>query len=174
MSKKSYVELKQEITQAAEKSTVFSSEKFEELALAFANERDTEFGYARYKDGELTIEKAKPAEFFTKLVYDILVSNGHDKQEAEAIAAKYEFKSFKGAYLAFSEILFGYIETGKSFKFASKEDFAGSIYLRDHEESIKEHRNPQDPEGTKIKVKKKKHRTLESKSTAPDWLKARI
>lgn len=174
MSKKTFAELKAELTASAEKSSVFSKSKFEELALAFANERENEFGYAKIKDGELVVENAKPAKFFEKLIYEVLVSNGHDKQEAENIAANYKFKNFDGAYLALAEILFSYIETGKSFRLPDREDFTGSIYLRNREESVTEHTNPQDKNAPKIKVKKKKHRTVETKSSAPDWLKAHI
>lgn len=178
MAKKSFNELTKQLTEAAKKSKVFSKDAFEDLVLAFANERDLEFGQAKVKNGELIVEKTQPGVFFEKLIYEVLVGNGHDKQEAEAVAKTFQFKKMDGAYAALSEIIFAWLETGKTFAFPTKEDFKGSIYLRDREEGVTEHKVSEKisgvPGGKVVKVKKKKHRTLERKSSAPDWLKANI
>lgn len=178
MAKKSFDQIVSELKEKAVKSSVFSKDSFEDLALAFANERKREFGYAKFKNGELTVEKETPAAFFEKLIYEVLVAHGHDKQEASAAAQEYQFKSFSGAYNAFSEIIFSWMETGKSFAFPTKEDFKGSINIREREESISEHKVSEKISGVAggkiVKKKKKKHRTLERKSGAPAWLKADI
>jgi len=149
----------------------FSRSDFDKLAKAFLNTPDYVIHAASVKDGELTTKEIKPVEQFRGMIYRILLEFGVDKQEAATIMNEKEIKNVDGLYEVCSELIYQYMNAGKKFDFITREDFAGSISLKDIAESVSTHKDMRT--GEEFKVHKKAHKLLEKKSKCPKWLKKR-
>lgn len=178
---KTFDEVMQNLREGVSKSKsgkptrTFSRTDFNKLAVAFLNEVEYQGEVASIKQGELQLGSIEPVKAFRKLFYRVLTDFGVDKQEAERVLTnEYSFSNADGAYEFISELIFNYLDAGKKFDFIAKADFKGSLVLDEIGESVKEHRNIKDPGAEPFKVKKKKHRVVKAKSTAPDWLKSRV
>lgn len=166
-------ELKDQI-EKGEKKRNHSKSDFNKFAKAFVN--DPEFTSYKVKgvdeNGQPIKEEIKPVEAYRKDVKKVLLDFGVDKQEAEKIMSEYQFKNTDAAYEMVSELMYQYLDTGKKFGFMPKEDFNGSIFIDDVEadDDWQEYRIPSKP-GEFTYTKRKAHRTLNRKSTCPNWLK---
>lgn len=149
----------------------FSRADFDKLAKAFLNTPDYTIQAAIVKDGQLSSKEIKPVELFRGMIQRILIEFGVDKQEAAKVMNETEFKNVDGLYEVVSELIYQYMNAGKKFDFISREDFTGSLSLKEITETISTHKDIRT--GEEFKVEKKAHKLLEKKSKCPKWLKKR-
>lgn len=157
----------------------FSRSDFDKLLRAFLNETGYKTKVASTKGGELVLTEIEPIKAFRDTVITkLLVDAGLDKAEASKIASEYQFTKVDGLYEIISEIIYQYMAAGKKFDFMPKEDFNGSLTIKDVGESVAEYSSIRkagdNSPAEKFKVKTKKHRVLEKKSKAPKWLKEKF
>ncbi|HEY8401796.1 MAG TPA: hypothetical protein VIK89_11060 [Cytophagaceae bacterium] len=155
----------------------WSRSDFDRLAKALVNDVDYTIDAVSIKNGEVQKKEIKPVQLYRNTIRAILQDFGVDKQEAARIMdSSYEIRSVDGLYELASELIYKYMEAGKKFDFITREDFMGSLTLREVDESVSEHKSiSKDGEPSKtFKVKKGKHKQLEKKSKAPRWLKTRL
>lgn len=151
----------------------FNRKDFDKLAKAYLNEIDYKIESVSTKKGELIKTEIEPVKELRSMLKRILLDFGVDQQEAENIMSEsYEIKSVQGIYELCSELIYQYLLCDKRFNFITREDFSGALKIKEHEESITEHKNIKT--GEPCKVKKKKHRTLEKISKTPKWLKSKV
>lgn len=152
----------------------FSRTDFDRLAKAYINTPDYTIQKAVAKgDDSFELVEIKPVLQFREMLHSILRGFGVDKQEADRVLTDEELvKNASCMYEFVSELIFQYMSADKKFDFITREDFTGSIKLKDVDEVITTHRSPRG--GEKVTVKKKAHRQLDKKSTAPKWLKSRV
>ena len=149
----------------------FSRADWDKLAKAYLNDPHYTVKAASVKGGELVTKEIEPVKAIRTMIYKVLVDFGVDKQEAERVLDTYEFRSVEGVYELASELVYRYMEAGKKFDFITREDFSGSLTVKEVEESVSTHKNIRTKE--EFKVKKKQHKVLEKQSKAPSWLKSR-
>lgn len=172
-----YEEVKNGVTttKTGKVKKTFSRSDFDKLLKAFLNDYGYTTTTAGLKDGKVVTTDLTPVKNFRDTVITkLLVDAGHDKAEAAKIAAEYEFTNVTGLYEIMSEIIYQYMSAGKKFNFIPKEDFAGSLTIKEVPETVSEHSRPGKPELGKTKTKTKAHKVLDKKSKAPSWLKAKF
>ncbi len=151
----------------------FSRTDFDKLASAFLNDVEYKTESVAMRGGKLERKTVEPVKALRGLIRKVLIDFGVDKQEAEKIMdSTYEIKSVDGIYELCSELVYQYINAGKKFDFMTKEDFSGSILLKEVDEVVTEHKDIKT--GEPYRVKKKKHKVLEKKSKVPKWLKNKL
>jgi hypothetical protein len=168
-------EIKANVSTSATGKTVksFSRSDFDKLAKAYLNTPDYKVEAAGQKGGELVKKELEPVKAFRGMIQRILLDFGVDKQEAaRVLESTTEIKNVDGIYELCSELVYQYMSAGKKFDFITREDFAGSLTLKEIGEAISEHKDIRT--GEKFKVSKKAHKVLEKKSKVPKWLKARV
>lgn len=162
------------VTKKGKTKKTFSRSDFDKLMKAFLNTYDYKMTIAGTKGGELVTSEITPVkEFRDVVITKILTDNGYDKAEAAKIAAEYEFTKVDGLYEIISEVIYQYMNAGKKFDFITKEDFSGSLTIDTVDESINECTAIGKP-GETFKVKTKKHKKLQRKSSANKWLKTKM
>lgn len=150
----------------------FSRSAFDRLAKAMVNDINYKIEQAGVKKGELVKKDLYPVQEYRKSLHRILVDFGVDKQEADRILTEeYEIRHVDGFYELVSELPYQYMNAGKKFDFIQREDFSGSLTIKEVDETTTEHQNIRTKE--KFKVKKQKHKVLEKQSKAPSWLKSK-
>jgi len=170
-----FEEIKSNLTTSKAGKTVksFNRSQFDKLAKAYLNSTDYTIEVAGTKGGELVKTTIEPVKAFRGMLKRILIEFGVDKQEAETILdSSKEIKNVDGIYELCSELIYQYMNAGKKFDFITREDFAGSLTLKEIGESISEHKDIRT--GEKFKVSKKAHKVLDKKSKTPKWLKNRV
>lgn len=170
-----FEEIKANVSTSAKGKTVksFSRSDFDKLAKAYLNTPDYTIEAAGLKGGELVTKTIEPVKAFRGMIQRILIEFGVDKQEAATILdSSKEIKNVDGIYELCSELVYQYMNAGKKFDFITREDFAGSLTLKEMGEAISEHTDIRTKE--KYKVEKKAHKLLEKKSKTPKWLKKRV
>lgn len=170
-----FEEIKSNISVSASGKPVktFSRSDFDKLAKAFLNTPDYKLETVSLKGGELVDKEVEPVKQLRGMIKRILLDFGVDKQEAERVMTDaYEIHNVDGLYEFVSELLYQYMNTGKKFDFLTREDFAGSILLKDVAETTSTHKDIRTKE--EFQVHKKAHKVLEKKSKVPKWLKSRI
>ena len=150
----------------------FSRADFNKLATAFLNEEAYVINSVGTKDGAMVTKEVLPIKEFRNMLRVILVDFGVDKQEAQRVVDGYDIHNVDGLYEVCSELVFQYIAAGKKFDFIPKEDFIGSLSLKDLGPSVGEFRDIKTKD--LIKVSKKAHSLLEKRSKCPKWLKERV
>jgi hypothetical protein len=151
----------------------FSRSDFDKLAKAFLNTPGYKAESVSFRGGELVKKELEPVKELRKMIQKILLDFGVDKQEAAGILEEtYEIRSVEGIYELCSELIYQYANAGKKFDFITKEDFSGSILLKDVEAGVSTHKDIRT--GEEFKVEKKAHKVLDKKSKVPKWLKNRI
>ncbi len=151
----------------------FSRSDFDRMAKAYLNTPDYVIEAAGTKGGEMVKKNIEPVKAFRGMIQRILIEFGVDKQEAATILdGSKEIKNVDGIYELCSELVYQYMNAGKKFDFITKEDFAGSLTLKEIGEAVSEHKDIRT--GEKFKVSKKAHKVLDKKSKTPKWLKARV
>lgn len=151
----------------------FSRSDFDKLAKAYLNSPDYVIEAAGTKGGEMVTKQIESVKLFRGMIQRILIDFGVDKQEAATILdASKEIKNVDGIYELCSELVYQYMNAGKKFDFITREDFAGSLTLKEMGETTTEHTDIRTKE--KYKISKKPHKLLDKKSKAPSWLKKRL
>lgn len=162
----------------------FSKKSFNELMLAMVNTPDFSFKTISGKPDELKEEDVKelfPTKEFRKFIKKVLQTAGVDKNESEKVLdASFEFESVDGLYEFFTAAMQTYLTVGNSYDLFQTEEFKGSIFMKDVEESVKvaEAFTPGTADERKslgtFKTTKKKHKELCTKSPCPSFLKTRV
>jgi hypothetical protein len=170
-----FEEIKANVSTSAKGKTVksFSRSDFDKLAKAYLNTPDYKIEAAGMKGGEVVKKEIEPVKAFRGMIQRILIEFGVDKQEAATILdSSKEIKNVDGIYELCSELVYQYMAAGKKFDFITREDFAGSLTIKEVGEAVSEHKDIRT--GEKFKVAKKAHKVLEKKSKVPKWLKDRV
>jgi len=150
----------------------FSRGDFDKLTKAFLNEIDYKVESVSTKGNELVTKEVFPVQLFRNMIKTILLDFGVDKQEAQRIVESYEFRNTDGLYEVCSELIYKYVDAGRKFDFIPKEDFNGSIVLKDVSEFVGQYTNIQD--GQKISIRKEAHKLLKAKSRCPKGKKHKV
>jgi hypothetical protein len=151
----------------------FSRSDFDKLAKAYLNTPDYKLEAVALKAGELVKKELEPVKALRGMIQRILLDFGVDKQEAARILdASYEIRNVDGIYELCSELVYQYANAGKKFDFITREDFAGSVLLKDVAAAVSKHKDIRT--GEEFEVAKKAHKVLEKKSKVPKWLKDRV
>lgn len=177
MAKKSVKEVLGEIT--PEKGTGrFSKKAFNELVDALVN--DTEFAakVAVTKNKELAeVKEVFVGKEFRKFLKRILEKAGVDKADASIVMdPSFEIDNVDGMYELISTAIYEYMDAGNRFEFLPREDFRGSLTLRQKPESTETRRvrNPQTKEDLGLwENTTKAYKVLAASSPAPDYLRTR-
>lgn len=145
----------------------FSRNDFNKLVNAYLNDINYSMDTVVVHDGKTEGRSAAvPKEFREKFIKPILVDFGVPKQEAENIVNNYAFKHAQTdcLYDLIMDIIYQYMETGKKLNFPNREDFTGSIRLKEVDGGVTVNRDGK-------KTKRGKHKTLVKKSSCPSWLR---
>lgn len=162
------------VSKSGKVKKTFSRTDFDKLLIAFMNTPDYSTEIAKTKDGKMVTETIYPVKAFRKFVGKVLAKCGADAQEVAKMEQEFEFTNVDDLYYFISEYLMVYMDAGKKFDFPTKENFSGSISLKDVEETIGEYRPINGDSKEPFKIKTKSHKILEKKSKAPKWLKERF
>jgi len=164
------------VSKSGKVKKTFSKTDFDKLLKAFMNTPDYEMQVAGTKGGEMVTKTVYPVKEFRKFVEKVLADFGVDAQERKKMESEYDFSNPDAFYYFMSEFLMVYMSAGKKFDFPTKEDFSGSISLKDVAESVGTYKpigknsEGKDP----FKIKTGAHKILEKKSKAPKWLKKKF
>lgn len=158
----------------------FSKKNFNKLVKAILNDTSFVAKVAVSKDKKLEEVKdiAATAEF-RKFLKKVLEKAGIDKNESEMVLdSAFTIDNVDGLYEFIATVLYEFMDAGNKFDFLPKEDFRGSIYLKNveaNETEPREARNPANGEVIgKFKYKNEAYKQLACSSPCPDWLKSRI
>lgn len=155
----------------------FNKKNFNMLMVALANDVEFTSKVARLRRGEVNVKEIMPTKEFRKWCKKLLIKAGFDKQEADKITKKdFVIDDMEGLYDFFATAVYEYLNAGNRFDLIPKEDFVGSIALKNVPEKKKTAKqySPQDRKylGT-YEVTKKAHKELTNKSGCPKFLKNR-
>jgi len=150
----------------------FSRGDFDRLTKAFLNEINYKVESVSIKANEPVTKEVFPVQLFRNMIKTVLIDFGVDKQEAQRVVESYEFRNTEGVYEVCSELIYKYVDAGRKFDFIPKEDFNGSIILKDVAEFVGEYTNIQD--GKKISIRKEAHKLLKTKSRCPKGKKHKV
>lgn len=157
----------------------YSKEKFDKLLLAIANDTEFKGTVAEIKNGIYMGDKeVELSKGLRKWVKGVLESVGMDRDDASVVLNEdFNFKNVDGLQDFIAHALYEFVASGNSFKLPTKEDFdGGPIYMKQHEEMTKVRSaiNPQTKEELgEFETTYPKHRTLETKSSCPKYLRKR-
>ena len=178
MAKKTFTERLDEIVKNAKKASKdgnikssFSKKFYDDVAGAVMNDPEYEFDEIKMKNGEATVVKSKPTkEFREKLFTPIMKSFNVDSEDAQKFIEDYQFTPAQVStmYGLMSAINWEYMKTGKILRLPSKEDFVGSVNIREVPETMYENKK------TGVKVRREAHKVLLKRSNTPAWKKERI
>lgn len=164
------------VSKSGKPKKTFSRTDFDRLLVAFLNTPEYSTEIAKTKDGKMVTETIYPVKAFRKFVGKVLAKCGADAQEVAKMEKDFEFTNVDDLYYFIAEYLMVYMDAGKKFDFPTKENFSGSISLKDVDESVGTYKpigkdgKGKDP----FKIKTKAHKVLEKKSKAPKWLKEKF
>lgn len=166
------------VSKSGKVKKTFSRADYDKLLKAMLNDPSYTATYCTTKAGEPVTKEVEVTKMFRESIKRILLNFGVDKQEAEKMVSEYQFTNVDGWYELAAESIYKYMEAGKKYDFPTREDFKGSISLKDVDESVGTFtsiRKKGDTSPTKeFKVQTKKHKVLEKKSKAPAWLKKKF
>ena len=157
----------------------FSKKKFNQLLKALANDPEYKTQVAVIKqNGIESVQELSVYDEFRGFVHKLLVSAGMDKEDAKiALSENYTVDSVDGLYEFFATAMWLYMDAGNKFDLPTREDFKGSIYLKEVPEVIKTSKvfSPQTKESLGERTtKSKKHKEVKVKSSCPSWMKERL
>lgn len=163
----------------AYKTNRFNKKSFTKLMKAMMDDPDFTTTVANVKKAKLeSVEEIKVSQLFRGFCKKLLEKAGVDKAEsARVLTEDFTFDSADGLYEFFATAMYLYISKGNRFDLIPKEDFKGSIALKEVAETTKDvdSYSPQTREHLgKYTVKKKKHKVLSVKSACPSFLRSRI
>ena len=155
--------------------STFSRKGYSEMLRATLNDVDYESKKCTAvlgADGKFKVvtETSKPVKDFREKVLFNIFSETMDKEDAKEKCKTYKFTQadVDTMYPIISDSIYNYMETGKRFTFIPKEDFVGSIYIKENPETVVANSL------TKTKTKKGAFKSLGKKSGTPSWLKTKI
>lgn len=156
----------------------FNKKAFNEVLKAMANDTDFVAKVAKVKKGELeNVEEVLVTKGFRKWIQGIVEKAGIDKAEsAFVLEDTFTIDNVDGLYEFFAEAVYEYISAGNSFDLLPKEDFKGSIYLKDLVASTRKMkcRNPKTGEDLgEVEIDYAAHKELAVSSGCPEYLKTR-
>lgn len=175
---KTMLEVKEQLREG--KGTAFSKSGFDSLTSALLNDKEYKgFEKVKVKGGDLVKEQVNPVEELKDFYVKMLTGAGLDKAEATVyVAEKLTISKGDVSYMQdlINEILYHFMDTGKSYTLGQREDFQAKISKKPVEEATNEYRNLSDTTGEapKIKIHVQKHDKCVVKSVAPKWLKNNV
>ena len=157
----------------------FSRKKFDALMRAIFNDPTYTVKQAIVKDGQLveTVDIAVSDGFRKFCKKNILEKFKVDSAESARILDKdFTIDSVDGLYDFFVSAMYAYIDAGNKFDLIAKEDFKGSIFVKEMPASTKEVDvfHPQTREALgRVRTEKEPFKQLRMKSACPAYLKKR-
>lgn len=155
----------------------FNKKNFNILMTAIANDVNFTEKVAKKVGDGFELEDVMVTKAFRKWCKKLVEKAGIDSKDAEVVmTSDFIIDDMEALYDFFSAALYEYINAGNKFDMHTKEDFQGSIFMKDIAETTKEYeaRNPSTGETIgKFEGKTKKHKELKIKSTAPSWLSSK-
>ena len=159
----------------------FNKKNFNTLMTAMANDPEFTAKVVKVKNNEISdVEDVMVTKGFREFCKRIVEKAGMDKKESEIVLTSdftFSNSDLNGIYEFFAEAVYTYMAAGNQFDFLPKEDFKGSISLKNVGEVTKtaEAFNPKDRSslGT-YQTTKKAHKELTVKSSCPVFLKNRV
>lgn len=159
------------------KAQTFKRDDFEAVVRGILNTPDYKAKTAKAAGEGFEVVEVEVTPRIRKSLQKILIDFGVDKEDAKPMLDSFEFQKghLDGIYELISESVYKYIEAGRKFNFLTKEDFQGSLLIKDVEAGETESRDmtSDDPEA-KIRKSHKAHKLLVRKSKTPNWLKTRL
>lgn len=156
----------------------FSKTDFNEMINAMINDPEYQMETVKVVDGELTnFSTPVVKEVRDKLLIPVLMKAGVDKAEATELASTFRYSNNQTSclYDFVVDAIYQYMDAGKKINFPNRQDFNGSIYLKDVDEEIVE-RDIRDIKDHKTiighkKEKRGRHKTIVKKSSCPAWMR---
>ena len=158
----------------------FNKKTFNKLMTAIANDIDFTTEVVTSSKGEIkSKEQLKVTEGFRKWVQKVVEAAGIDpKESAFVLSDDFKIKDTDGLYEFFAAVVWEFLDSGNRFNLLDKEDFNGSLYLKEQKESSVLKKDVKHPISGEVLgdfiTTTKAHKTLGVKSTCPKWLKDRI
>lgn len=156
----------------------FNKKKFEKLMKAMINDPEFATQVAVVKKGELeTVEDIKVSASFRKFIQHVVEKAGVDKSESSKVLdSTFTVDKVEGMYEFFATAMYLYMEQGNKFDLLPKQDFKGSLYIKNNKPSKKVskayHPKTRDFLG-EFETERDSHRSLGIKSACPSYLKKR-
>lgn len=156
----------------------FSKKSFNELMKALANDTEYAAQVAVVKNKELAdVKEIFVGKDFRKFLKRVLEKAGMDKADASVVLdPSFEIDNVDGLYEFISTAIYNYMDANNRFEFLPKEDFRGSMCLKEKAASTTTGRvhNPQTKEDLGVWERQTKaYRVLSCSSPAPDYLTTR-
>lgn len=153
---------------------VFSREAFNSLLVDYLNDPEFESHVMKVSGDEAVKVKTYPVKKFRKILRNILIDFGVDKNDAEAIMTTYKFrkKDVEEMYDFISDFIYQYLSTGRRLKLFEREDAVASIIFEDMDTVTKTYTIGKDKK--KYNRKEKSHKKAKIKSPCPDWQKEEL
>lgn len=122
------------VNKSGKKVKSFSKSDYEKMAKSLINDKDYTAAVVTTVKGKEEKKEIQPVkELRDGLVKSILISAGHDKAEAAALAQSMEITNVGGLYEFKSELDYNYLKAGKRLNFLPKEDFNASLVIDEKE-----------------------------------------
>lgn len=156
----------------------FNKKKFNKLMKAMINDPNFKTTVAVVKKGELeSSEDIQVSEAFRKFCKHIVEKAGLDKAESpKVMTSEFTVDTVEGLYEFFATAMYMYMEEGNKFDLLPKEDFRGSLFIKENKPSKRTQKvfHPKTRESLGVlEIEKETHRSLGIKSTCPSYLKKR-
>lgn len=152
----------------------FSKKNFNILMTAMANDIEFTEKVAKKTGDTFELEDVMVTKAFRKWCKKLVEKAGIDSSESDIVMSPdFKIDDMEALYDFFAAALYEYMDAGNKFDLPNKEDFQGSIYIKDVDEATKEYeaRNPATGETIgKFSSTTKKHKEVKVKSSAPAWL----
>ena len=158
----------------------FSKKNFNKLLKAMMNDTDFSIKVPVVKGGEVDhYEEVMVNENFRKFLKKVLEKAGVDKNESSVVMdSSFTIDNVDGVYEFITTAIYEYMNAGNKFDFLPKEDFKGSVYLKNNPAAVTEPREARNPATNEVigtfKYKNEAYKSLACSSPCPDWLKSRI
>lgn len=150
--------------------STWSKKDFDNLLTTMLNDVDYETEVCGVKHGEKVSTKIHPVKDFREKFVKSIMETYMDEADAQEKSKHIKFSrsQVESMYPVISEAIYKYMESGKKFSFLTKDDFVGSISIKNMPETVTENKR------YNTKTKRKAFKTLKKRSTTPSWLKERI
>lgn len=153
----------------------FNKRNFTKLVNALASDPEFKSEYVKVSKGEITKKtEVQIGKMLRAWIRKIVESAGVDSIESKFVLSEdYEIPNINWLYDFMCEAIYIYIKKGNMFTLPAKEDFCGSIYLREiaKTEKVRTFKNPHTHEVIgKYKITSEPHDELKTKSSCPKYL----
>ena len=158
----------------------FNKKSFNKLMTAIANDVDFTTQVVSSSKGEIkSKEELRVTEGFRKWVQGVVEAAGIDPKESGFVLSDdFEIKNTDGLYEFFVTVVWEFLQSGNRFSLIDKEDFSGSLYLKNVPETTVVKKDAKNPITGEVlgdfETKTQAHKTLAVKSSCPKWLKSRM